>query len=501
MKKFIGVILCCLLIMTAYGKSDESKSSSENSEINVSSEATTSTTVEKLTTESTSLSELTSIDRSDIFGLNWNDSIDLVKDRMNSYINTFEESNVGDVEGATVKTGLGYIDVDFLGEVCDVTFRFNDYKLHDMSFSYIWGENKTMSPEEWTEIISEKFGEYSLLEGSDHAYIWKGVYNGTTDITLSWWDYGIVFDFVDVSEPLAEGSGNIISDDDSENMIKMYSDIATVKQQMLSYELISEEETVDTSNNPQTLLTYEYILQNGSECELRFCFQSVGLIGVNFLFPETMYEGVTLFDNIYDNLSKQYGEATEFDEFSGGYRYANWTNSPYGEGSSLYLARFEDLKVQFSYWADENSNENQDKISSVDISTLPITDYSFFTDDPNLISVKEYSDIDVDSIPKSDLDTINSLINTMRVNEAYSSSFGQVILKMCLDFDITYQRSNIDDSIYLVKYSGRYLPNPDAPEIIEKGSVTLKVDVESNTCKLHKGGEMYQSMNTYAVLY
>ena len=340
-----------------------------------------------------------------------------------------------------------------------------------------------------------------MLEGSDHAYIWKGVYNGTTDITLSWWDYGIVFDFVDVSEPLAEGSGNIISDDDSENMIKMYSDIATVKQQMLSYELISEEETVDTSNNPQTLLTYEYILQNGSECELRFCFQSVGLIGVNFLFPETMYEGVTLFDNIYDNLSKQYGEATEFDEFSGGYRYANWTNSPYGEGSSLYLARFEDLKVQFSYWADENSNENQDKISSVDISTLPITDYSFFTDDPNLISVKEYSDIDVDSIPKSDLDTINSLINTMRVNEAYSSSFGQVILKMCLDFDITYQRSNIDDSIYLVKYSGRYLPNPDAPEIIEKGSVTLKVDVESNTCKLHKGGEMYQSMNTYAVLY
>lgn len=501
MKKYICVILYCSFLLTSCGKIDNSIDSSDViSDISIDTTFIVTSNDEEII-ESTSVTEIVNEDRSCIFDLKWNDSIDVVKERMSSYICTFEESNMGDVEGTTIKTGLSYIDVDFFGEVCGVTFKFDDYKLSDIYFTYIWEDNNTMSPEEWTEKISEKFGESTPLENSDNAYIWKDVYNGTTNIILSWWEYGIDINFENATKESSEEYIQVINDDNSEKIIKMYSDMASVKQQMSDYNLISEEDTVNLENNPQTLLTYKYILQNGSECELCFAFQSVGLIGINFRFPKTMYEGIALFDNIYNNVSTQHGDSTDYDEYSNGERMAFWTNNPYGKDTSLYLARYDDSSIQFSYWANEYSNANKDSIDGIDISIVPITDYSFFTDDPNLVNIKEYSDIDENFIPKNDLDVINSLIYSTRVIDGHSASFGSVILEMCLDFKTTFQRSNLNNSIYIVKFSGQYLPIPDQIELNEKGAISLKIDVDSNTCELYKGGTMYQSMVTYAVLY
>ena len=58
-----------------------------------------------------------------------------------------------------IETFLAYIDIEFMGELCDINFQFVDGKLTQISYSYIWNESKTKSDSEWIDAISQKYGE------------------------------------------------------------------------------------------------------------------------------------------------------------------------------------------------------------------------------------------------------------------------------------------------------------------------------------------------------
>ena len=235
------------------------------------------------------------------------------------------------------------------------------------------------------------------------------------------------------------------------------------------------------------------------ECKLGLCFQNAGLIGINFMFPATLQDGIGLYENIYDNIANEYGKVTDDTRTSVMYT-AFWDNNPNGEGTSIYLFKNEDSTVQLSYFASEEYSENVSALSSIDITKIPISDYSFFTNEYIDLEKEEFLDIDVSEIKSDDLNAMNELIHSTPVTSGYSSSFGTVILKLFLDFDITYQVSNLNDSVYIVKYTGKYMPNPDVPEYVERGSISFKIDIDANTCTTGSSGAVYQAMVACAVL-
>lgn len=92
------------------------------------------------------------------------------------------------------------------------------------------------------------------------------------------------------------------------------------------------------------------------ECKLGLCFQNAGLIGINFMFPATLQDGIGLYENIYDNIANEYGKVTDDTRTSVMYT-AFWDNNPNGEGTSIYLFKNEDSTVQLSYFASEEYSE------------------------------------------------------------------------------------------------------------------------------------------------
>lgn len=483
MKKYLGVILCLLLLLTACG--NDKHTSEQNNSLFSTAEIIETPAV----TVSESTSSLSELNCSEMLGLKWGDSVDTVKQTMTDYISTYEESHENNTTGE-LETFLAYIDIVFMGELCDINFQFVDGKLTQISYSCIWDENKTKSDSEWIDAISQKYGE------ADEENKWYP--NENTVISMLAHKSGIYVDYTQNSQTSSNQSNQEVQNE--EVFIQFYSTIDTIKHQMNDYELISEENSESyTTKEPQTLLTYKYILQNDMECELGFCFQSASLIGINFMFPATLQDGIGLYENIYDNIAKEHGKATDDTRTSVMYT-AFWDNNPNGEGTSIYLFKNDDSTVQLSYFASEEYSENISELSSIDITKLPISDYSFFTNEDIDLKKEEFLDIDVSEIKSDDLNVMNELINSTPVTSGYSSSFGAVILKLFLDFDITYQVSNLDDSIYIVKYTGSYMPNPDVHEYIERGSISFKIDIDANTCTTGSSGAVYQAMVACAVL-
>ena len=488
MKKYLGLILCCSLLLTACGN-DKNTSKQDNSLLSTAEITETATKESATIAVGESINSLSENTCSEMLGLQWGDNVDTVKQTMTDYISSYEESHENDTTGE-IETFLAYIDIEFMGELCDINFQFVDGKLTQISYSYIWNESKTKSDSEWIDAISQKYGEGDKEN--------KCYPNENTVVSMLAHKTGIYVDYTPNSKASSNQSNKEVQNEGI--FIPFYSPIDAIKQQMNDYELISEENSESyTTKEPQTLLTYKYILQNDMECKLGLCFQNAGLIGINFMFPATLQDGIGLYENIYDNIANEYGKVTDDTRTSVMYT-AFWDNNPNGEGTSIYLFKNEDSTVQLSYFASEEYSENVSALSSIDITKIPISDYSFFTNEYIDLEKEEFLDIDVSEIKSDDLNAMNELIHSTPVTSGYSSSFGTVILKLFLDFDITYQVSNLNDSVYIVKYTGNYMPNPDVPEYVERGSISFKIDIDANTCTTGSSGAVYQAMVACAVL-
>lgn len=157
MKKYLGLILCCSLLLTACGN-DKNTSKQDNSLLSTAEITETATKESATIAIGESINSLSENTCSEMLGLQWGDNVDTVKQTMTDYISSYEESHENDTTGE-IETFLAYIDIEFMGELCDINFQFVDEKLTQISYSYIWNESKTKSDSEWIDAISQKYGE------------------------------------------------------------------------------------------------------------------------------------------------------------------------------------------------------------------------------------------------------------------------------------------------------------------------------------------------------
>lgn len=202
MKKYLGVILCLLLLLTACG--NDKHTSEQNNSLFSTAEIIETPAV----TVSESTSSLSELNCSEMLGLKWGDSVDTVKQTMTDYISTYEESHENDTTGE-LETFLAYIDIVFMGELCDINFQFVDGKLTQISYSYIWNENKTKSDLEWIDTISQKYGE------SDEENKWYP--NENTVVSMLTHKTGVYVDYTPNNE-----SSSLQANQSGEISISMY---------------------------------------------------------------------------------------------------------------------------------------------------------------------------------------------------------------------------------------------------------------------------------------
>lgn len=202
MKKYLGVILCLLLLLTACG--NDKHTSEQNNSLFSTAEIIETPAV----TVSESTSSLSELNCSEMLGLKWGDSVDTVKQTMTDYISTYEESHENDTTGE-LETFLAYIDIEFMGELCDINFQFVDGKLIQISYSYIWNENKTKSDLEWIDTISQKYGE------SDEENKWYP--NENTVVSMLTHKTGVYVDYTPNNE-----SSSLQANQSGEISISMY---------------------------------------------------------------------------------------------------------------------------------------------------------------------------------------------------------------------------------------------------------------------------------------
>lgn len=198
MKKYIRLILCCSLLLTACGKETTvQKANSTNSNSIQETITTTATesiatkTVTEVVTEAAAVEQ--SSENSNMFmqGLKWNDDVDTVKSDMQEYILSFEESYEDETTGDKI-TCLCYMDIELYNEKCDISFELCNSKLSKISYSYIWDETKTKSFEDWCGIFSDTYGEPSSMEsaGMFSCYTWENIDNSSS-LELSSSKYGV----------------------------------------------------------------------------------------------------------------------------------------------------------------------------------------------------------------------------------------------------------------------------------------------------------------------
>ena len=140
MKKYLGLILCCSLLLTACGN-DKNTSKQDNSLLSTAEITETATKESATIAVGESINSLSENTCSEMLGLQWGDNVDTVKQTMTDYISSYEESHENDTTGE-IETFLAYIDIEFMGELCDINFQFVDGKLTQISYSYIWNESK-----------------------------------------------------------------------------------------------------------------------------------------------------------------------------------------------------------------------------------------------------------------------------------------------------------------------------------------------------------------------
>lgn len=125
-----------------------------------------------------------------------------------------------------------------------------------------------------------------------------------------------------------------------------YSEKDTVKQEMNDYIFKNESEEIGASGEKQTLLEYSGVTLHEKQCDVRLCFTSMGLIGINYNDISGQYE------QWVEYITMNYGEPTETSDFN----MASWENDPIGTGTSIYVFEIEN-GVQISFFADETGSE------------------------------------------------------------------------------------------------------------------------------------------------
>lgn len=200
MKKYLGLLLCLSLFLTACGKDETTNSKSETVESTTSAsteaiEGTTSIVTTEAETEASTNEQMSEKNNEIMQGVQWNDDIETVKSSMNAYISSFEESNTDDITGVT-QTYLAYMDVELCGETLDVSFLFTDNQLTQISYTYIQSTTKTKSLEDWSVIIAETYGEHSSVEsaGFYSLYTWDSIMDNSAKLELSSFDGGVNID-------------------------------------------------------------------------------------------------------------------------------------------------------------------------------------------------------------------------------------------------------------------------------------------------------------------
>ncbi|MGN1481697.1 hypothetical protein [Porcipelethomonas sp.] len=211
MKKICVLVIFCSLLLTACGNTDKSNSQYDARNISITSTIETQKSTEYVANKSENVfdtkaeSTLSENSCSEMLGLQWGDNVDTVKLAMTDYISTYEESYENDTSGEFV-TFLAYMDIEFMGELCDINFQFVDGKLTQISYSYIWNESKIKSDGAWFDTISEQYGE------ADSESKWYLDENTVVSMTVD--RIGIYINYISCDYD-TYSNDNVISESDS----------------------------------------------------------------------------------------------------------------------------------------------------------------------------------------------------------------------------------------------------------------------------------------------
>jgi len=470
MKKYLGLLLCLSLFLTACGKDETNNSKSETVESTTSAstdaiEDTTNIVTTESKTEAPTIEQMSEKNNEIMQGVQWNDDIETVKSSMNAYISSFEESNTDDITGVT-QTYLAYMDVELCGETLDVSFLFTDNQLSQISYTYIQSTTKTKSLEDWSVLIAETYGEHSSVEsaGFYSLYTWDSIIDDSAKLELSSFDGGMNIDLTckDQGTP----NNNINDVNYAVNDIKFYSDIETVKKKMNGYTKQSESSEISPSGQIQDLLSYSDVPVYGQIFDLSLCFTSKGLIGINYIKSCETGTDEQQFSEWLEKITLDYGEPTGN---KNGIAY--WDKNPLGEKTSVYLFKF-DSQIQIAFYGDDTG------------------------------SLTEFSEINEADMDEDALSKIQEILYGTRIVSEYSDSIGTVLIELFGNYTVTYQKSNLNENEYLVKFSGSYLPNPTVPQIVEKGAITYRINTFDSTCEIEKDdSNIYQTMIAYVTAF
>ncbi len=468
MRKYIGLILCLSLFLTACGKDEttNSKSGTIGSTTSTNTEAiedTISIVTTESETEAPTIEQISENSNEILQGVQWNDDIETIKSSMTEYICSFEESYV--IDPGETKTYLSFLDVKLYGDTLDISFVLTNGKLTAISYTYIQSTTKTKTLEDWSVMFADTYGEHSSVEstGFYSLYTWDSIMDDSVMLEVSSFDGGVNIDLTCKEQETSNNNINNVYH--AVNNIEFYSDIETVKKKMNGYTMQSESSKV-SNGQIQNLLTYPDVSLYNQICDLSLCFTSKGLIGINYIMSCETGTEEQQFSEWLEKLILDYGEPTENKN-----GIASWDENPLGEKTMVYLFKF-DSRIQISFFGDDSG------------------------------SLTEFSEINEADMDENALSKIQEILYGTRMVSEYSDSIGTVLIELFGNYTVTYQKSNINENEYLVKFSGSYLPNPTVSQIVEKGAITYRINTFDGTCEIEKDdSNIYQTMIAYVTVF
>ena len=129
------------------------------------------------------------------------------------------------------------------------------------------------------------------------------------------------------------------------NGLKFYGSAETERRKMSAYEQTAEYKKSNTGQPWEQIVEYSGVTYLDKKCDADLSFTSLGLVGINYFDPNN-----TAYSYWTAQLTEIYGEPSVVQ-----YDYMEWSDSPVGSGTKIYVFTLED-GVQISFYADDSGS-------------------------------------------------------------------------------------------------------------------------------------------------
>lgn len=524
MKKYMGLLLCLSLFLTACGKDETTNSKSETVESTTSAsteaiEETTSIVTTEAETEAPTIEQISENNNEILQGVQWNDGIETVKSSMTEYICSFEESYA--IDTGETKTCLGFMDVKLYGETLDVSFILTDGKLTEISYTYIQSTTKTKSLEDWSVMLADTYGEHSSVEsaGFYSLYTWDSIMDDSAKLELSSFDGGVNINLYSIQEnisnPVTDIEGNTFTDEKGRIFFNKTIDDFLAEFNELNSEFDCEKSGF-VSFVPETTEFFDmyYIASYADEWSfmgddhtiaIMICTNDEGYIfevkieiaglyssdynisrSTVFAAMDAALNQGTTFEKAKDNYSIAYDKSGEMLLGNNGAVYWSTKIPYYNKAESPIFTEPENKHDYYSYAILAGKDVDNVESNNSDSS------------DNSGASIENNGNLNDTEIEQQLL----SILNTTPLTDGYSTTIGMAMNAAFVDYDVTYKLATGFEHTYNVTFSGTYYPNPEVPQYTNTGSITYSVNLETGDCfaKSDFGG-IEDVLLAYAVNY